>query len=207
MSHQDPAAHAPSNRPTLTAWQVFVFYTIATLKGFGGTFFWIRRGLTEDLKVITEAEFAEYFALSQLLPGGANLFNMALLLGHRFAGVRGAFAAGAGFVFVPFFVMVLMAFVYLRFGAQPLVNKALTGMFAVVVGMMLSNAWKMGQAVPKRVRAWTFCLVTFVAVGVLRLPLVWVMLALGPIAVSIAWRELIAERAARQASNTTGRAS
>jgi chromate transporter len=176
--------------PALTPWQIFFFYTKVTLQGFGGTFFWIRRGLVEDLKVITEAEFAEYFALSQMLPGGANLFNMALLLGHRFAGARGAFAAGAGFVFVPFFVMVAMAFVYLRYGAQPMVNQALTGMFAVVVGMIISNAWKMAQAVPRRTAARAFCLVTFVCVGALRLPLVWVMLALAPVAVTLAWRDL-----------------
>src|SRR5947207_1942898 len=103
------------SRPTLTAWQIFAFYTKATLQGFGGTLFWIRRGLIEDLKVLTEAEFAEYFALCQMLPGGANLFTMALMLGHRFAGVRSAFAAGAGFVCVPFFVMVSMAFLYLRY--------------------------------------------------------------------------------------------
>ena len=76
------------------------------------------------------------------------------MIGHRFAGVRGAFAAGAGFISVPFFVMVVMALLYLQFGAQPLVNKALSGMFAVVVGMMLANAWKMGGAVPRRWRPW-----------------------------------------------------
>src|SRR4051812_31624275 len=172
---------APANavpRPVLTPWRIFTFYTKATLQGFGGTFFWIRRGLIEDLKVLNEAEFAEYFALAQMLPGGANLFNMALLIGHKFGGVRGAFAAGAGFVFVPFFVMVGMAYVYLRFGGLLLVNKALSGMFAVVVGMMLSNAWKMAHAVPRRTAARLFCVITFVCIGLLRFPLVWVMLAL-----------------------------
>jgi chromate transporter len=183
-----------SDPRTLTPWQIFAFYTKATLQGFGGTFFWIRRGLIEDLKVLTEAEFAEYFALSQMLPGGANLFNMALLLGHRFAGAWGAFAAGAGFVFIPFFVMVGVAFVYLRFGGQPMVNKALSGMFAVVVGMMISNAWKMAHAVPKRLIARLLCLTMFVCVGLLRLPLIGVMLALAPLATTIAWRELSAKR-------------
>jgi len=185
---------SPASRPTLTPWQLFTFYTKATLQGFGGTFFWIRRGLIEDLKVLTEAEFAEYFGLSQALPGGANLFNMALLIGHRFAGLRGAFAAGAGFVFIPFFVMVAMAHVYLRFGDQPLVHKALSGMFAVVVGMILSNVWKLGQALQKRTRARLFCLATFITVGLIRIPLIWVMAVLGPIAVTIAWRELTAKK-------------
>jgi chromate transporter len=192
----DPsAAPAAALRPSLTPWQIFAFYTKVTLQGFGGTFFWIRRGLTEDLKVITEAEFAEYFALSQMLPGGANLFNMALLIGHRFAGARGALAAAAGFVFVPFFVMVGMAFLYLRYGGQPMVHKALSGMFAVVVGMMIANAWKMAHAVPRRTRARVLCIVTFVCVGALRLPLAWVMLALAPVAITLAWRDLSRARA------------
>ncbi len=184
----------PEPRPVLTPWQIFAFYTKVTLQGFGGTFFWIRRGLTENLKVLTEAEFAEYFALSQMLPGGANLFNMALLVGHKFAGARGALAAGAGFIFVPFFVMVAMAFLYLRFGSHPMVNKALSGMFAVVVGMMLANAWRMAHAVPRRWIARLFCIVTFICVGALRLPLVWVMLALAPVAIAIAWRDVTAKR-------------
>jgi chromate transporter len=192
------AADDAPPRPTLTPWRIFTFYTKATLQGFGGTFFWIRRGLTEDLKVITDAEFAEYFALAQMLPGGANLFNMALLIGHRFAGVRGAFAAGAGFVFVPFFVMVGMAYVYMRYGELPMVNKALSGMFAVVVGMMLSNAWKLSKAVPKRAMARIFCVITFIAIGLMRLPLIWVMAALAPFAVTLAWRELAAARAAKE---------
>ena len=45
----------------------------------------------------------------------------------------GAIAAGCGFISVPFFVMVAAAMLYVHFGAQPLVNKALSGMFAVVV--------------------------------------------------------------------------
>jgi chromate transporter len=195
---------APGGAPrrTMTPWQIFFFYTKVTLQGFGGTFFWIRRGLTEDLKVMTEAEFAEYFALSQMLPGGANLFNMSILVGHRLAGVRGGLAAAAGFVFFPFFVMVTMAFVYLRYGEQPLVNKALTGMFAVVVGMMIANAWKLGQALPRRARAITFCVITFVCIGALRLPLIWVMAALAPVAITLAWRDLARARAAKQQQGT-----
>ena len=191
---------APQVRTDITPWMIYLMYTKVTLVGFGGTMFWVRRSLVDDLKWITEVEFAEYFALGQLIPGGANLFNMALLIGHRFAGVPGAFAAGAGFISVPFFVMVAMALLYLNFGAQPLVNKALTGMFTVVVGMMLANAWKMGGAVPRRWRPWVFCLVTFAGVGALRFPLVWMMLALAPLAVGLAWRDIVATRRAAAAA-------
>ena len=175
---------------------IYLMYTKVTLVGFGGTMFWIRRSLVDDLKWLTEAEFAEYFALGQVIPGGANLFNMALLVGHRFAGVPGAFAAGCGFISVPFFVMVAVALLYVNFGGTPLVAKALSGMFAVVVGMMLANAWKMASGMARRWRPWTFCLLTFAGVGAMRFPLVWMMLALAPPAVALAWRDIAASRRA-----------
>ncbi|MFM9970966.1 MAG: chromate transporter [Burkholderiales bacterium] len=184
----------PPPRTDITPWMIYMMYTKVTLVGFGGTMFWIRRSLVDDLKWLTEAEFAEYFALGQIIPGGANLFNMALLVGHRFAGVPGAIAAGCGFISVPFFVMVVMALLYVNFGAQPLVNKALTGMFAVVVGMMVANAFKMASGIARRWRPWVFCLLTFAGVGALRFPLVWVMLALAPPAVAFAWRDIAASR-------------
>ena len=195
-----------SRVPThVTPWMIYLMYTKITLMGFGGTMFWIRRTFIDDLKWFTDAEFAEYLALGQLIPGGANLFNTSILIGHRVAGVGGAFAAGAGFVTVPFFVMVAAALLYTKFGAQPLVNKALTGMFAVVVGMMLANAWKMALAVPRRWRAWAFCLVTFAGVGALRFPLVWMMLALAPLAISLAWRDVAAARRAEAAQKAEGK--
>mgnify|MGYP002632404359 CR=1 FL=1 len=178
----------------ITPWMLYLLYTKITLMGFGGTMFWIRRCLVDERKWFTESEFAEYFALGQLIPGGANLFNMALLVGHRFAGVRGAVAAGLGFVSMPFFVMVVAALLYVQFGAQPQVNKALAGMFAVVVGMMIANVFKMSQGMPRRLRPWLFTLVTFAAVGLARWPLVSVMAVLVPIAVAVAWRDIAAAR-------------
>ena len=100
-----PPGASPGDLQSITPWKIYLVYTKITLVGFGGTMFWIRRTFVDDLKWFSEAEFAEYLALGQLIPGGANLYNMALLIGHRFAGVRGAFAAGAGFISVPFFVM------------------------------------------------------------------------------------------------------
>ena len=196
---------APKAVPTpgvITPWMIYLLYTKITLLGFGGTMFWLRRSLIDDRKWVTEAEFAENFAIAQLIPGGANLYNLSLMFGHRFAGVRGAVAAGLGFICIPFLVMVTVAMLYLQFGEQPLVNKALTGMFTVVVGMMVANAYSMATAMPRHLRPWLFCLVTFAAIGAARWPLVSVMLVLAPFAVGVAWRDIVAKRPAT--GNTAG---
>ncbi len=208
MPDTSPASGPPATKEIITPWMIYLLYTKITLLGFGGTMFWLRRSMIEDRKWVTEAEFVEMFTVAQLVPGGANLYNLSLMLGHRFAGVRGAVAAGLGFISVPFFVMVTVALLYLEYGEQPLVNKALTGMFTVVVGLMIANAYSMAKAVPRRLRPWLFTLLTFTAIGAARWPLVSVMLLLAPFAVSVAWRDIAGERvaAAKAASATAGEA-
>ena len=191
MPDESPAANAVALHASITPWVLYLTFTRISLSGFGGTLFWARRKLVDELKWLSEAEFAEYYGLGQVIPG-ANVFNMAVLLGHRFAGVRGAIGAGLGFFSMPLFVVIGAAVLYQNFGAMPLVNKALTGMFAVVVGLTIANAYKMTTGLPRKWRPWIFTLLTFAAVGALRWPLVWVMLALAPVAIGFTWRETAA---------------
>jgi chromate transporter len=191
MTETPPAAKAAALRPEITPWVLYLTFTKISLSGFGGTLFWARRKLVDDLKWLTAAEFNEYYGLGQVIPG-ANVFNMAILLGHRFAGVRGGIGAGLGFFSMPLFVVIGAALLYQNFGSMPLVHKALTGMFAVVVGLTIANAYKMTTGLPRRLRPWIFTLITFAAVGGLRWPLVWVMLAMAPVAIGFTWKETAA---------------
>lgn len=188
MQDSSPAAGTLAPRPNITPWMVYRTFTGTSLMGFGGTLFWARRKLVEELKWLTPAEFNETYALGQVIPG-ANMYNFAILFGYRHAGVRGAVAGALGFFSMPMFVVLAAAMFYQHFGTLPLVNKALTGMFAVVVGLTIANAYKMAQGQPRKWRPWIFSLVTFAAVGALRWPLVAVMLAMAPFAIGFAWRD------------------
>ena len=189
MTDATPAARAAALRTAITPWALYLTFTKTSLSGFGGTLFWARRKLVEDLKWVTPAEFNEYYSLGQVIPG-ANMYNFAILFGYRFAGVRGAIAGALGFFSMPMFVVLSAAWFYQEYGALPVVNKALTGMFAVVVGLTIANAYKMAQGLPRHWRLWVFTLLTFTAVGALRWPLVAVMLVVGPIAIAFAWRDM-----------------
>ncbi len=188
MSEVTPAAGTAAPPTAITPWLIYLTFTKTSLSGFGGTLFWARRKLVEDLKWLTAAEFNETYALGQVIPG-ANMYNFAILFGYRHAGVRGAVAGALGFFSMPMFVVLAAALFYQHFGTLPLVNKALTGMFAVVVGLTIANAYKMALGQPRTWRPWTFSLVTFAAVGALRWPLLAVMLALAPLAIGQAWRD------------------
>ena len=167
--------------------ELFIAFTGITLSSFGGALFWSRRAVVERHRWLTEHEFVETVALAQLLPG-ANGVNLAVLIGYRFDGTRGAFAALAGFLAAPFAVIMSLGLLHREFGELPAVHGALTGMSAVAVGLLLAMAARMVVVLPRRVLPWVFVMIAFVAVGVMRLPFVAVVGALAPFAIAASWK-------------------
>jgi chromate transporter len=165
---------------------LFITFSQIALTGFGGTLPWAHRMLVERKAWLTQREFAETLALGQLLPG-PNVCNMAAMIGYRFAGVRGALAANAGLLGFPFLMMIAVGVLYQRYGALPLAQQALNGMSAVATGLVLSTGIKMALGMRRHWRPWLFMALAFVAIGVLRWPLLEVVGTLGVIAVTISW--------------------
>jgi chromate transporter len=166
---------------------LFIEFTRLTLHSFGGALFWSRRMLVERRRWLTEQEFVELLALAQLLPG-ANGLNLAGLVGYRFAGLKGALAAMTGFIGAPVLVILAIGALYQHYGAIAPVRDALTGMSSVAVGLLIATAAKMVFVLQRRWLPWTFAVLTFVAVGTLRWPLLAVVAALAPLAIAATWR-------------------
>lgn len=167
---------------------VFFTFSRITLSSFGGALFWARRTLVDRQRWLTEREFIELLTLGQLLPG-ANVLNLAVMVGYRFAGWTGAAAAVAGFVGWPCLVVIGMGILYQQYGALPQVQRALAGMSIVAAALLLATVIKLALVLPRRWRPWLFGILAFTGVGVMRWPLLWVMGALAPLAVAAAWKE------------------
>jgi chromate transporter len=86
-------------------------------------------------------------------------------------------------------VVIGLGVLYQQYGAVPQVQKALAGMSIVAASLLLATFIKVAMVLPRHWRPWLFVMLTFVCVGVLRWPLLWVMGALAPWAVFAAWRE------------------
>ena len=71
------------------------------MSGFGGVLPWARRMLVEKRGWLAPEEFNEVISLCQFLPG-PNIVNVAVCIGSRFHGARGAFVAFMGLVLAPF---------------------------------------------------------------------------------------------------------
>jgi chromate transporter len=167
-----------------------IFFTFARigLSGFGGVLFWMRRILIQEKRWLTDAELLEGLAIGQILPG-PNVYNLSFMVGYRFAGARGGFAAITGLLAGPLVILVCLGLLYRVYSNVPLLQGALGGMAAVAAGLLLASAVSMAAAVPRRFMPWLFMVLAFVAVGVLRWPLLHVIMALAPFAIFLAWRK------------------
>jgi chromate transporter len=170
--------------------ELFVAFTLLALQGFGGVLAVAQRVLVEQRRWLTREQFVEILSLGQVLPG-PNVCNVALMIGDRFFGWRGAFAALAGMMAVPLVIVLVLAAAYAELAAHPMVSGALKGMAAVAAGMIVGTALKLAHALrvsPLGVPACAaLAVVSFVTVGLLRWPLVGVLLALGAAACTFAW--------------------
>jgi len=167
---------------------IFLAFSQLALSGFGGVLPWAHRTLVERKGWLTEREFVDTLALGQLLPG-PNIGNMAVMIGYRFAGYAGAAAAVTGLVGGPFVLMIGAGLLYSSYGALPLVQQALSGMSAVVAGLVLATGFKMMGSLKRHWRPWLFAALSLVGVGALRWPLLAVVGALAPFAIAAAWRD------------------
>jgi chromate transporter len=161
-----------------------VFNRLA-LRGFGGVLPWAQRALVDEERWLDAREYVELLSLAQVLPG-PNICNLALMLGDRYFGLRGACAALAGILAAPIAIVMSLALLYAAFADQPPVQRALQGMGAVSAGLILAMALRLLPSLRGDRAAWAFVAAAFVLVGVFRLPLVWVMGGLGTASVVLA---------------------
>jgi chromate transporter len=170
--------------------ELFRVFNALALRGFGGVLPFAQRALVEERRWLSAEEFAESLSLAQVLPG-PNICNLALMIGDRFFGLRGGFAALAGMMTAPRVLVLVVASLYLEFAHEPVVSRVLTGMSAVSAGLVLAMALKLSRSLHGRgATAWVLGGLAFAMVGLLRWPLLPVLAGLGVISVGLAWRRL-----------------
>jgi chromate transporter len=186
MRVMDPAAAPP---PTLraTTRTLFTEFLVVGLSGFGGVLPFARRMMVERRGWLSEQEFTEILALAQFLPG-PNIVNVAIIVGRRFQGVAGSLAATTGLMLMPLVIVLLLATLYARFAQIDAVRGACDGVSAAASGLVLAMGIRMARPIART--PWQLGIggIAFVAIGIVRLPLLWVLAVLVPLAVGIAWR-------------------
>jgi chromate transporter len=185
MSETVPAPAQPV-APTLL--QLFVAFSIIALSGFGGVLAWSRRMMVDERKWMTAEEFNDLYALCNFLPG-PNIVNFSAVFGRRFGGIPGALLALLGLLGPPFVIVISIAVLYAFYGSIEALQRMFAAVAAAAAGLTISTAVKMFEPL-KRERIGVphaMAVATFVAIGVLRWPIYWVLGVLIPLSIALAW--------------------
>jgi chromate transporter len=158
-----------------SAWTAY-FLRLGAL-GFGGPIALsaaMQRDLVEDRRWITPDEYKEGLALAQLAPGPLAA-QLAIYLGWLRGGVLGATITGVAFVSPSFLMVLLLAWLYLRFGGLPWMQAAFYGIGAAVIAIIARGAIKLAErAVGRDLLLASVMLVNAAAVAWTARELVWV---------------------------------
>jgi chromate transporter len=170
---------------------LFGSFFIVGISGFGFVLPWARRMIVEQRRWLDAEGFNDLLSLCQLVPG-PNMCNMCTVLGDRFQGPLGSLAAVSGLISGPMVVVMVLGAVLARMSDIPLVAHAFHGLGAAAAGLVVSTTVKIARplAVPRagEPRNWLSigaAVLAFIAIGLLRLPLLWCLAVLIPLSVGL----------------------
>lgn len=175
---------APRPTPTLAAFTLT--YARIGLIGFGGVNAWARRVIVEELRWLTDVEYAEVLGLGQVLPG-PNALNVSIQLGERWHGAAGAALGPLALFSGPLAVLIGLAALHDIYGEVPLVKAVLAGVASAAAGMIIGTALKMTGKIGPSLPQAAVGLAAIIGSALLRLPLPAVVLGLAPFGIAAAW--------------------
>ena len=190
---QPTASLRPALRRPQSQREMFWVFTRLALQGFGGVLPVAQRTLVDRENWLDPQEFLAMLSVAQVLPG-PNIVNLALMIGDRFFGWRGALTAITGILLAPLCVVLVLALLAQQAQGLPAMAGALRGMGVAASGLILSTAWRLASGLRHSPLGVPLCSLfvglTVVAIGVLRWPLIGVALSLGAVSMALAWWRL-----------------
>lgn len=187
-----PQTSESVTKPLPTPTALFLGFSRVGLSGFGGVLPWARRLLVETEGWLSAEEFNVLLGLCQFLPG-PNVVNLAVAVGVRFCGWRGAVAGAIGLMLGPFLVALVLGVLYGLYGELPAVQSMLHGITLVGAGLIIATGIRMGLNVKSRAIYLPFAAAAFVAIALLHWPLPAVMLGGAALTIAMSWWRLSQE--------------
>jgi chromate transporter len=162
---------------------IFLLFARIGLTSFGGgVSAWVYRESVHRRGWLTEDEFLAGLTLAQILPG-PNVVNISIYVGHRVRGAAGSLVAVLALLIPPMFVAVGLLFLFGSFEHLQWLHAALEGVAAAAIGLTFSVGYSAARHAIKTNRwALPILAAVFVAIGVLRWPLLLVVAGVAPLA-------------------------
>ena len=181
--------HGVSSKGTLPQF-VFYFLRLGTF-GFGGPIALaarMQKDLVEELGWLSQDDYTEGLAFSQLSPGPLAA-QLAMYLGWVRHGNWGATFAGTFFI-LPSFLMVLgIAALYLHYGSLSSIQSIFYGVGAAVVAILARSAYKLTRTTLKTdYLLWVLFTVSAIATAWTKSEIIWLFLLCGVVAMVVKTR-------------------
>ena len=163
--------------------ELFLGFLKVGLCAFGGVMPWARRMLVDERHWLDDRQFTQILSLAQPLPG-PNSLNLAVVVGERFQGARGAAAALVGLLLAPMAIVLTLATLFDHYGQLGPVRRLLPGVSAAAAGLVAGTGLRLLARLERHAWVGALSLAAFLAVVWLHLSLLLVLLVLAPIGVA-----------------------
>jgi chromate transporter len=167
--------------------EIFSGFLGLGLISFGGALPLARRAIVEQRRWLSASDFTDLLGLCQFLPGG-NVINLSVAIGMRFRGLPGALAGLLGLIAGPSLVVIGLGVLYEHTQSDPHIRHLFAGLAAAAAGLLISMAVKIVLPLWRKPVAAFIAMLGFIAIALLRFPLLPTMLVLTPLSIYLASR-------------------
>ena len=158
--------------PSVTAIQAFLFWLKLGFISFGGPAGQIaimHQELVERRRWISERRFLHALNYCMLLPG-PEAQQLATYLGWLMHRTTGGIIAGLLFILPSLLLLIVLGWVYMRFGQLPAVAAVLYGIKPAVTAIVLFAAYRIGSRALKNWLLWMLAALAFGTIFILHAP-------------------------------------
>ena len=131
--------------------------------------------LVVNKRWISDKRFMHALNYTMLLPG-PEAQQLATYIGWLMHGIRGGIIAGMLFVLPSFFILCILAWLYLVYGELTIVQGILYGVKPAVVAIVLFAAYRIGKNTLKNPLLWCYATAAFIAIAVLKIGFPYIVL-------------------------------
>jgi chromate transporter len=161
------------------------FFRLGVTSFGGGTAAWLYRAIVQRRHWVGDQAYLVDVGLSRVLPGSAGV-NLTVQVGRRLRGGWGALAAVIGLLSGPFFIVVGLAAGFARIAGSPVAHAFLDGVAGAAIGLTFATGLVLVPRGKAQIGELAVTIATVVAVGVLRWPMLPVIVCLAPVGIGLA---------------------
>jgi chromate transporter len=184
MPRNDVPQPPPAPRGPSLGRIFLAFFRLGGTSFGGGTAAWLHREMVLRRSWIDDPTFLRMLAVVQVMPG-SNGVNLTVLVGQHLRGAVGAAAALLGLLAAPFAIVLAIGALYLGAGEHAVMQVTLDGVAAIVIGLTFATGLGSLARGAASASSWAVAATTVLFVGVLRWPILPVILGLAPVSIGI----------------------